>query len=91
MKENKYGFNAQMAKENTTKYNEEVENGRKEKATIIVSQWLKTIERDSNNGMTLVVLQSSYTDTINRYIKSDLEELGFSVEKQGQVFRISWL
>lgn len=89
--ENKYGFNAQMAKENVKGYEMQVEKERKEKATIIVSQWLQTIERDSKNGMTTVTLQSSFTDTVNRYIKVELDMLGFTVEKKGQVFKISWL
>lgn len=88
--ERTYEFNANMAKENVKEYNEEVQRAREEQAQKTVNSFLETIKRDSENGYTKVALQSSHTDTVNSIVKKDLEELGFSVEKQGQVFRISW-
>lgn len=88
--EKKYNFNAEMARANVKAYEEQVQKEREEKAMKTVNSFLVTIDRDSQNGMKSVPLQSSYTDTINNIIKKDLEELGFTVEKQGQIFRISW-
>lgn len=89
--ERKYNFNADMAKANVKAYEEQVQKAREEKAQKTVNSFLVTIDRDSQNGVKSVPLQSSHTDTINNIIKRDLEELGFTVERQGQVFRISWL
>ena len=88
--EKKYDFNAEMARANVKAYEEQVQKAHEEKAMKTVNSFLATINRDSQNGVKSVPLQSSHTDTINNIIKKDLEELGFTVEKQGQVFRISW-
>ena len=88
--ERNYQFNAEMAKENVKAHNAQVQKAREEQAQKTVNSFLATIKRDSEEGYMKVTLQSSHTDTINNIIKKDLEELGFSVEKQGQVFRISW-
>lgn len=88
--EKKYNFNAEMAKANVKAYEEQVQKAREEKAQKTVNSFLVTIDRDSQNGVKSVPLQSSHTDAINNIIKKDLEELGFTVERQGQVFRISW-
>ena len=88
--ERKYNFNADMARANVKAYEEEVQKEREEKAMKTVNSFLATIDKDSQHGVKSVPLQSSFTDTINSIIKKDLEELGFTVEKQGQVFRISW-
>lgn len=88
--ERTYKFNANMAKENVKVYEAEVQKIREEKAQKTVNSFLETIDRASQNGAKSVPLQSSHMDMINNIIKQDLEELGFSVEMQGQVFRISW-
>lgn len=85
-----YGFNAEMAKANVKEYNEEMQRIKEKQAQKTVNSFLETIERDSENGYTKVTLQSSNTDTVNNIIKKDLEDLGFTVENQGQMFRISW-
>lgn len=88
--EKNYKFNANMAKENVKGYNEEMQRVKEEQAQKTVNSFLATIQRDSENGYTKVTLQSSHTDTVNSIVKKDLEELGFTVENQGQIFRISW-
>lgn len=89
--EKKYTFNAEMARANVKTYEAQVQKEREEKAQKTVNGFLATIDRDSRNGVKSVPLQSPYTDIINNIIKKDLEELGFKVKRQGQIFKISWL
>ena len=88
--EKKYNFNAEKARANVKTYEAQVQKAYEEKAQKAVNGFLATIDRDSRNGVKSVPLQSSHTDIINNIIKKDLEELGFKVKRQGQIFRISW-
>ena len=80
-----------MARANVKAHEEHVQKAHEEKAQKTVINFLITIDRESQKGEKSIPLQSSHTDTINSIIKRDLEELGFTVEKKGQVFKISWL
>ena len=89
--ERKYNFNVEMARENVKVHEEYLQKAREEQAQKTVNNFLISIDRESQKGEKSIPLQSSHTDTINSIIKKDLEELGFQVEKKGQVFKISWL
>ena len=88
--EKKYYFNANMAKENVEAYEKEIQKLREVKAVKTVNNFLATIDRISQNGIKSIPLQSPHIDAINDIVEKDLEELGFSVERQGQKFTISW-
>ena len=88
--EKKYYFNANMAKENVEAYEKEIQKLREVKAVKTVNNFLATIDRSSQNGIKSIPLQSPHIDAINDIVEKDLEELGFSVERQGQKFTISW-